>query len=89
MSKISTQPRSKQAALFGAQLRGWREHRGMTQSEAARALKIDKGYLCRVELGRHKPRPPLLRELIRLYAIGSRGLGNLRGSRWLNQQGGY
>jgi transcriptional regulator with XRE-family HTH domain len=54
--------------LFAMRLRKIRERRGMTQAVLARKVDVSRGYLSRLEMGRHDP--PLSRVLKLAKALG-------------------
>jgi transcriptional regulator with XRE-family HTH domain len=48
---------------FAVKLRTIRERKGLTQDELARRVGVSRGYLSRLEMGRHDPPLSLLRRL--------------------------
>jgi transcriptional regulator with XRE-family HTH domain len=50
---------------FAVKLKRLREARGMTQDKLAKRVQVSRGYLSRLEMGRHDPPLSLLRRLAR------------------------
>jgi transcriptional regulator with XRE-family HTH domain len=48
---------------FAMKLKRLREARGMTQELLAKRVRVSRGYLSRLEMGRHDPPLSLLRRL--------------------------
>jgi putative transcriptional regulator len=48
---------------FAMKLKRLREARGMTQDLLAKRVRVSRGYLSRLEMGRHDPPLSLLRRL--------------------------
>jgi putative transcriptional regulator len=48
---------------FAMRLKRIRESKGLTQEELARRIRVSRGYLSRLEMGRHDPPLSLLRRL--------------------------
>jgi transcriptional regulator with XRE-family HTH domain len=54
---------------FAVKLRKIREQRGLTQEALAEKVGVSRGYLSRLEMGRHDPPLSLLRRLAKALGV--------------------
>jgi transcriptional regulator with XRE-family HTH domain len=54
---------------FGMRLKELREQKGLTQEALAEKIGVSRGYLSRLEMGRHDPSLSLLRRLARALMV--------------------
>lgn len=61
--------KNREAARLGKRIREVRQSKGLTLSGFARLAEMDKGHLCRVELGVVEPAMPTIRQIAKLLGV--------------------
>lgn len=55
--------------LIGMRIQRLRDERGLTQEALAKKARVSRGYLARLETGRHDPTLSMLRKLARALKV--------------------
>jgi transcriptional regulator with XRE-family HTH domain len=63
--------KNKEAAKLGKRIRQVRQAKGFTLSGFARLAEMDKGHLCRVELGVVEAELPTLRQIAKMLGVSA------------------